>query len=143
MLKTRRVPAMHSPLTPLGKGRRGRAFPSVPSHASAGEETKEQAKARLQEIESIRDHLRRQARKADSFNAGEASRALAPASTSTEPNASSLQRPPVSIPTTMRRPSLHCDAVFLTYQYSSSLSTCTECKIPAWPTFYRKLYSTS
>ena len=93
----RRVPAMHSPLTPPGKGRRGRA-----SHASAGEETKEQAKARLQEIESIRDHLR-QARKADRFHAGEASRALVPASVSAKPNASSLQRPPVSMPTTLRR----------------------------------------
>ena len=68
MLKTRRCYAQPSH-TSWKRSARSSTAPSVPSHASAGEETKEQAKARLQEIESIRDYLRRQARKADHFNA--------------------------------------------------------------------------
>ena len=76
--------------------------PSVPAQVSSREETNEEAKAFPQEMANILVHLRCQAQCADRRKMAGASRAFAAAKALTNLKASSLQRPPVSTPTTTR-----------------------------------------
>ena len=76
--------------------------PSVPAQVSSREETNEEAKAFPQEMANILVHLRCQAKCADRRKMAGVSRAFAAAKASTNLKASSLQRPPVSTPTTTR-----------------------------------------
>ena len=65
--------------------------------------TRELAKDLQHEMASIRVHFRRQARNADRWKVGGASRPRAAAQISTNSTASGLHRPPVSKATTTRR----------------------------------------
>ena len=79
--------------------------PSVLATAcnALGPAVKEMAKARAQEIDSMRDHLLLHARKADRASVGAASLDLHRARHSTNSKASVLHRPPVSSATTTSR----------------------------------------
>ena len=70
--------------------------PSVPCRSTVGGEIGELANDLAHDVDSMRPHLRAQARWADLLKIDGASRARAAARDSTNSNASELHRPPVS-----------------------------------------------